>query len=252
MTWLLTSLGENISGNVMFLTTAQKMWETLKVIYGNKKNPSMVFEIYERLFELKQGDKSVPEFYRELKGLIDELEMHQPIVTDAAILRGILRGYCQDLAVLKFLLCLSPSLRSQVRCQILGGDNIPTLTATFSRIMHVSTEADVTTAPSIEHSAMASGRGRGRGREHDFIGGRDLFGGHRGSYGGRQTVGDKGLRQCKHCGRNNHISEKCWEKFGRPEWAQLVDTDTPLLGDITYVPAPSIHYGTSESLTVVL
>ena len=51
----------------------------------------MVFEIYERLFELKRGDRSVLEFYeklkRKLKSLIDELEMHQPVITDAATLR---------------------------------------------------------------------------------------------------------------------------------------------------------------------
>jgi len=52
------------------------MWDTLKVMHGNEKNPSRVFEIYERLFELKQGDRLVPEFYGELKGLIDELETH--------------------------------------------------------------------------------------------------------------------------------------------------------------------------------
>ena len=91
-----------------------------------------------------------------------------------------------------------------------GGDNIPTLTATFSIIMHVSTGADVIIAPSIEQSAMASGcvRGRGRGRRHDFVGGHSSFGG-RDSYVGRQTVSDKELRQCKHCEKNNHIPEKC-------------------------------------------
>jgi len=71
MTWLLNSLEEKISGNVMFLNTAKKMWNTLKVIY--EKNPSRVFEIYGRLFELKQGDQSVPEFYEEVKSLMDEL-----------------------------------------------------------------------------------------------------------------------------------------------------------------------------------
>jgi len=44
----------------MFLTTAKEMWDTLKVMYENEKNPSRVIEIYERLFELKQGDKFVP------------------------------------------------------------------------------------------------------------------------------------------------------------------------------------------------
>jgi len=58
----------------------------------------------------------VLEFYRELKSLIDELEMHQPAITNAMTLGG----YCQDLAVSKFLSGLSLSLHSQVRGQILG------------------------------------------------------------------------------------------------------------------------------------
>jgi len=66
------------------------MWDTLKVMYCNEKNSSRIFEIYEYLFELKQGDKSVADFYGELKGLIDELEMYQRAVTDAATLIG----YC--------------------------------------------------------------------------------------------------------------------------------------------------------------
>ena len=95
MTWLLNSLEEKISGSVIFLTIAKDMWDTLKVIYGNEKNPSRMFEIYERMFELKQRNRSVLDFYGELKGLKDELEMHQPVVTDAVTLRG----YRQDLAV---------------------------------------------------------------------------------------------------------------------------------------------------------
>jgi len=73
------------------------MWDTLKVMYENEKNSSRVCEIYEPLFELKQVDKSIPEFYKELKGLIDELEMHQPVVTDAPTIRGIIKiSQCQS------------------------------------------------------------------------------------------------------------------------------------------------------------
>ena len=76
------------------------------------------------------------------------------------------------------------------------GDNIPILTATFFRVMCISTGADVTTASFIEQSAIASGSGSGcgHGRGRDFRGGRDSFGGDRGSYGGKQTVSDKGSR----------------------------------------------------------
>jgi len=55
MTWLLNSLKEKINGSVIFLTTIKKMWDTLKAMYGSEKNLSRVFEIYERMFELKQG-----------------------------------------------------------------------------------------------------------------------------------------------------------------------------------------------------
>jgi len=65
--------------------------------------------------------------------------MHQPVVTNVATLRG----YRQDLAMLESLSGLSPAFRSQVCGQILGGDSIPMLTATFSRIIRVSTRTDV-------------------------------------------------------------------------------------------------------------
>ena len=75
----------------MFLPTAKEIWDTLKLMYCNKKNLSRVFEIYEQLLDLKQGDRFVPEFYGELKGLIDELDMYQPAVTNAATLRDIVK-----------------------------------------------------------------------------------------------------------------------------------------------------------------
>ena len=68
-------------------------------MYDNEKNPLRVFEIYEIMFELKQEDRSVPEFYGELKGLTDELKMHQSAVTDATP-----REYRRDLVASKFYL----------------------------------------------------------------------------------------------------------------------------------------------------
>jgi len=49
MTWLFNSLEEKINGSVMFQITVKDMWDTLKMMYGNEKNPLRVFEIYERM-----------------------------------------------------------------------------------------------------------------------------------------------------------------------------------------------------------
>jgi len=78
-----------------------------------------------------------------------------------------------------------------------------------------STRAD--SASSIHQSTIYSGHGRGRGR--DFGRGRGSFGAGRNVPFGRLNASDKGPGHCTHCGRNNNISEKCWTKFGRPEWA---------------------------------
>ena len=131
------------------------------------------------------------------------------------------------------------------------------MSVTFSKVMRVSTGADVSLTPSIEQSVMivdcGRDRDRGRGRGRDFGGGHGSFGEGRGSYCGRQNVANKGPRQCKHCRRKNHIFEKCWEKFNRLEWAQLADTDTPAPSDIAHIHAPSATYsGSSDSLSVVL
>ena len=87
------------------------------------------------------------------------------------------------------------------------------LIVTFSRVMRDSTGSDVSHAPSLEQSTKISRHGRGRardfrGRGHGSVRGRE-------SYGGRQNTSEKGPRQCRHCGHSNHVSKKCWKKFGR-------------------------------------
>jgi len=67
-----------------------------------------------------------------------------------------------------------------------------------------------------------------------------------------QTEGsDKGSRQYTHYRWSNHISEKCWEKFGRPEWAQLADSDPHVPCNTPHVPS-SAYPDSFDSFTVIL
>ncbi|KAG6410313.1 hypothetical protein SASPL_128371 [Salvia splendens] len=57
----------------------------------------------------------------------------------------------------------------------------------------------------------------------------------RGSYGGRGRGQGRGRgrgrgfhdRLCDHCGRSNHESDKCWKKFGKPDWANNIEFAAP-------------------------
>lgn len=95
-----------IASDVMFLTLVKKIWEMLKETYAHEKNISWVFEIYEWLFSLQQGDQSVQDLYTFLRAFMDELEIHQLIVFDAKILKE----YRDGLAVAKFLSALRPDV----------------------------------------------------------------------------------------------------------------------------------------------
>ena len=68
-------------------------------------------------------------------------------------------------------------------------------------------------------------------------------GGHRISEGREFSWSDKRPYQCSHWGRNNHVSEKCWMKFEKPEWAQVAITKTAPTGsttDSTFL-SPALH-----------
>ncbi|PIN27220.1 hypothetical protein CDL12_00013 [Handroanthus impetiginosus] len=135
-------------------------------MYFHAKNVSRVFELYEKLFSLKQDGsdaRSVTAYFASLKGAADEILLYHPLGVDVQTQKS----QWDEFLVATFLSGLNPSLRP-VRDSLLASDTVPTLSNALSRVLQVAT-ADA--------------------------------------------------RQCSYCGRTNHVSEKCWVKFGKPAWA---------------------------------
>ena len=113
-----------------------------------------------------------------------------------------MRRYREELAIAAYLSGLTLDLSSQIRGQILGADSTPSLKSTFARILRVSTGVPTSNS---NHSAMAATRSPSRGRSS--------------GRGDRGRTNGRGRTRCEHCGRTNHRSDCCWEKFGKPDWA---------------------------------
>ena len=124
----------------MMLHPAKKIWDILKITYGHKKNIFRVFEVYEQIFSLRQGDRSLQEYFTTLHGLIDELDIYQPLTADITKMRQ----YWEELAVTAYLSSLNPELSSYIRGQILDAEALLDLQNTISRVLRIST---VTLAP---------------------------------------------------------------------------------------------------------
>lgn len=93
---------------------------------------------------------------------------------------------------------------------VLGVDNVPSLSSTFSWALRVSTGTSTLLSDQFTTVSSTKGRGHGRGR-------------------GRTSRGGCGSRKCDYCRRSNHTSNKCWDKFGKPEWTRLLLQTVPLV-----------------------
>ena len=126
----------------------------------------------------------------------------------------MLKGYHDDLGVAKFLCGLDLSLVAQICGQILGGDNVPSLSFSYSRVylcqLHLGLLYSVLFSPSTQLwqldmvvvvVVVVTDASATQEEDGDIL----------------VVVNfDKGPRLCSHCGRKN-IFEKCWLKFEKPE-----------------------------------
>lgn len=78
---------KKVSLGIMFLKTSKK-YETLKGVNDNERNIFRVFGLYECFFlTLKHERCLLWTYYSILRGIIDELEVHQFPVADLKILK---------------------------------------------------------------------------------------------------------------------------------------------------------------------
>jgi hypothetical protein len=82
MTWLWNSLEPEVFNNVSYLESSKDIWDTLHLMYSSEENITRIHELYQDMFSLQQGDRSVEEYFSLLQGMWDELNVYQPLSTD--------------------------------------------------------------------------------------------------------------------------------------------------------------------------
>uniref|UniRef100_A0A2N9FUB4 Integrase catalytic domain-containing protein n=1 Tax=Fagus sylvatica TaxID=28930 RepID=A0A2N9FUB4_FAGSY len=190
MTWLWNSLEPDVFNNVSYLESSKDIWDTLRLMYSSEENITRIHELYQDMFSLQQGDRSIEEYFSLLQGMWDELNVYQPLSTDLQKQQK----YREEFRVAKFLSGLKPDL-DPIRSQILSGKDIPTVRETYAR---------------GERGDHSSRRGTHNGR---------------GGRGGRSGGGGRGPKKCTHCGRTNHTVDFCWKLHGKPAWANHTTVD---------------------------
>lgn len=181
---------------------------------------SRVYEIYEQIFNTKQGDRSLPEFYSTLKGLWEQLLQHRLFTTDLAKQKE----HWEEFMIATLLSGLNPSL-SGFQDKIIASEKLPTASNAYSRLMR-STLGQSSTVTPMETSALVSSSGGRGGSRGGYRGGRS--GGRRGGRSDNRRSNNTDDRRCDYCSRTGHLEDYCWKKWGNPGFAHQASENTSI------------------------
>ena len=133
MSWLWDSMEPMISDTCMFFSTAKEIWEFIRRTYSKARDAAQVYEIKVKTAATKQGDKSVTEYANLLQNRWQELDHYRVFEMKCPEDVGILKSFIERDRVYDFLAGLNPEF-DQVRIQILGKEDTPSLEETISLI----------------------------------------------------------------------------------------------------------------------
>nr|ABD32757.1 Integrase, catalytic region [Medicago truncatula] len=209
--WIVNSVTESIAQTIVFHDTALSAWDDLKECFS-KVDRVRVLSLRSTINNLKQGTKSVLDYFIELCTLWDELNSHRPIPNCTCIhpcrcesIR-LAKYYRTEDQILQFLTGLNDTF-SVVKTQILLMDPLPPINKVYSLVVQEESQNIVFSTPSISDDSSIS------------VNASDARKFYPRGKGTSSTSANKGKdRFCTFCNRYNHTIEFCYLKYGHPNF----------------------------------
>ena len=121
-----------IGKTYMFLPTEKDVWDVIWEMYSGAKNASQIFEIKTRLWQMKQEDREVTEYYTEMLGLWQDLDLNREeereCTGDSVHFKKM-----ENERVFQFLARLNCEL-DDVRSRVLSRRLLPSIREVFSEV----------------------------------------------------------------------------------------------------------------------
>ncbi|KAK4260423.1 hypothetical protein QN277_003540 [Acacia crassicarpa] len=187
LTWIFGSISPSIAQSVIWLNQVVDVWNDLKERFS-QSNALRVAELQDELFQIRQGDLSVSDYFTKVKIIWDELLNFRPIADCSCSSKDYFR---QDY-VIRFLKGLNDRF-ANVRSQILLMDPLPTVNKAFSLVVQQERDLMGTMEPSIclTHTDTTP----------------------KPAY---QPHSVSNAKVCTYCGKPRHTIETCYKKHGYP------------------------------------
>ena len=122
-----------IGKTYMFLPTAKDVWGAIRETYSDAKNAPQIFELKMRLWQMKQGDREVTEYYTEMLGLWQELDFSRKEEWERTGDNVRFKKKMENERVFEFLARLNHKL-DNVRSRVLSRRPLPSIWEVFFEV----------------------------------------------------------------------------------------------------------------------
>lgn len=160
ISWLNHSITPSIFNSVLWIDKASDIWINLRERFS-QGDLCRISDLQEEIYAFKQDDKSVTDYFTELKILWDELLQFRPLPSYLCITAcscgavTTARTYHEQDYVIHFLKGLNDSFYA-VRSQILLVDLLPSINKAFSKVIQQERQFNITSSKSFVSNTVKS------------------------------------------------------------------------------------------------
>ena len=205
-TWLMNSVDKKIGQSLLFIATAQGIWNNLLSRFKQDDAPR-IFDIEQKLSKIEQGSMDVSTYYTALLTLWEEHKnfVELPVCTcgrcecEAATKWERLQ---QRSRVTKFLMGLNESF-DQTRRQILMFKPIPTIEEAFNIVTQDERQKNIRPTTRVDNVAFQNTAPVMTDAENTYI-------------AAYNTVRHSQKPVCTYCGKVGHTVQKCYKMHDYP------------------------------------
>ena len=191
VSWLAHSISPSVKRSILWMDDACDIWKNLKLRYS-QRDLLRIFELKQDMASIRQGDKTIVDYFTRLYIIWDELESYRldPICTcdpkcTCDTLISVMERKKKD-CVMQFIRGLNNQFRN-VRSNVLMMDPLPSIAKVFSYAVQQERKIN----------------------NNDVIGNTSLV-------NETSTTSSNLGYSCTYCGKDNQSTDKCYRKNGFP------------------------------------
>ncbi|XP_019455164.1 PREDICTED: uncharacterized protein LOC109356294 [Lupinus angustifolius] len=221
VSWITRSISQHIAQSIVYIDNARDLWLDLKDRFS-KGDYSRTSDLLKELHSMRQGDRTISNYFTEMKTLWEDLESLRPIPTCTCIVRcncGMIK-MIKDQRENEYVICFLKGLNDEfntTKTQILLMEPLPHMNKAFSLLIqqegHISEKSpkaliNFTNERSTnKYDNAPQWRTRQNGQRNGYMQGRG-----RSTSRGFNNQRGNGIKVCTFCGRERHTIDTCYFK----------------------------------------